>query len=149
MSLACSSTHKKPVCDKCYAGTSCTKCCTCQPHTRGRPKKASAVQETPHRLNPERCATCTLRFAAETASELDTMNEGTSNYASSQVHICQVLKLMGCDEHENSVRTLPSIEIRRQVEWASDREIDHSSMTRIQNVFWKGIKAWAHVLLPN
>ena len=72
--------------------------------TRGRPKKASAVQETPHRLNPERRATCTSRFSAEPASELDTMNEGTSNYASSQVHICQVLKLIDCDEHENSVR---------------------------------------------
>ena len=56
------------------------------------------------------------------------MNEGTRNYASSQVHICQVLKLMGCDEHENSVRTLLSIEIRRQVEWASDREIENASM---------------------
>lgn len=151
MSLACSSTHKKPVCDKCDAGTSCTKCCTCQPRTRGRPKKASTVQETPHRLNPKRRATCTSRFAAEPpASELDTvMNDVSSNYASSQLHICQVLKLMGCDEHESSVRTLPSIEIRRHVECASDREIDHASMTRIQNVFWKGIKAWAHVLLPN
>ena len=101
MSLACSSTHKKPVCDKCDAGTSCTKCCTCQPRTRGCPKKASAVQETPHRLNPERRATCTSRFAAEPASELDTMNEGSSNYASSQIHICQVLKLMDCDEYEH------------------------------------------------
>ena len=117
-------------CVTCDAGTSCTKCCTCQPCTRGRPKKASTVQETPHGLNPERRATCTSRFAAEPASELDTMNEGTSNYASSQVHICQVLKLMGCDEHENSVRTLPSIEIRRQLEWASDREIDHASMRK-------------------
>ena len=130
MSLACSSTHKKTVCDKCDAGTSCTECCTCQPR---RPKKASAEQETPHRLHPERCATCTSRFAAEPASKLDTMNEGTSNYASSQVHICQVLKLIGCDEHINSVQTLPSW----QVEWASDKEIDHASMTRIQNVIYK------------
>ena len=104
------------------------------------------MQETPHRLNPERHATCTSHFAAEPASELDTMNEGTSNYASSHVHISQVLKLMGCDEHKNCVRTLPSIEIRRQVIWASDREMDHASMTKIQNV---GIKAWTHVLLPN
>ena len=78
------------------------------------------------------------------------MNEASSNYASStQIHICHVLKTMGCDEYEKSVRTLPSIEIRRQVECASDKEIDHASMTRIQNIFWKGIKAWAHVLLPN
>ena len=68
---------------------------------------------TPYGWSPEegyraeRLATCTSRFAAEPASELDTMNEGTSNYESSQVHICQVLKLMGCDEHEDSVRTLP------------------------------------------
>ena len=85
MSLACSSIHKKPVCDKCDARTSCTKCCTCQPRTRGRPK-------------------------------------------STQIHICHVLKTMGCDEYEKSVRTLPSIEIRRQVECASDKEIDQASI---------------------
>ena len=108
MSLACSSIHKKPVCDKCDAGTSCTKCCTCQPRTRGRPKKASAEQETPHRLNPERRASCTSHFVAEPTSELDTMNEASSNYASStQIHICHVLKTMGCDEYEKSIRTLP------------------------------------------
>ena len=152
MSLACSSTHKKPVCDKCDAGTNCTKCCTCQPRTRGRPKKVSAVQETPQaqRLNPKRLATCTLHSAAEPDSDLDTArNEESSNDASSQERICQVLKLMGCDEYESCVRTLPSIEIRRHAECASDKEIDHASMTRLQNVFWKGIKAWAHVLLPN
>ncbi|KAL5496895.1 hypothetical protein EMCRGX_G013267 [Ephydatia muelleri] len=152
MSLACSSTHKKPVCDKCDAGTNCTKCCTCQPRTRGRPKKVSAVQETPQaqRLNPKRLATCTLHSAAEPDSDLDTArNEESSNDASSQERIRQVLKLMGCDEYESCVRTLPSIEIRRHAECASDKEIDHASMTRLQNVFWKGIKAWAHVLLPN
>ena len=40
-------------------------------------------------------------------------------------------------------------EASRHAECVSDKEIDHASMTRLQNVFWKGIKAWAHVLLPN
>ena len=33
----------------------------------------------------------------------------------------------------------------------SDSVIYHASMTRIQNVIWKGIKAWVHVclILPN
>ena len=45
MSLACSSKHKKLVCDKCTAGTNCTKCCMCQPRSRGRgqPRKEDRV----------------------------------------------------------------------------------------------------------
>ena len=129
------------MCDKCDAGTSCTKFFTCQPRTRGRPKKASTTQETLHRLNPERRATCTSRFAAEPASELDTTNEGSSNYVSSQIHKCHD-KGNGCEEHEKSVRTLPrpSIEIRWQVECASDRGIDHSSTTEYRISFGKASK---------
>ena len=56
---------------------------------------------------------------------------------------------MGCDEHKRSVRSLPHIEIRRQVKHAMGSEIGNASMNRVQNVFWIGVKAWAHVLLPS
>ena len=149
MSLACYRTHKKPVCDKCDAGTGCTKCCPCQPRLRGRTKKVHVVQETPQ--NPERHAATGISFVAEPisiAAEIDT-TEGPSNYTSSQKHILEVLKLMGCDEHKRSVRSLPHIDIRRQVKHAMGSEIDNASMNRVQNVFWIGVKAWAHVLLPS
>ena len=122
---------------------------------RGRPKKVSVVQETPHRSNPERRAATSMCFVAEPisiAAELDTtvqQDDGPSNYTSSQKHILAILKLMGCDEHERSVRSLPNVEVRRQVKRAIESEIDNHSMNRIQNVFWIGVKAWAHVLLPN
>ena len=151
MSLACYHTHKKPVCDKCDAGTGCTKCCACQPRLRGRPKKVSVVQETPHRSNPEHHTTTGISFVAEPisiAAEIDA-TEGPSNYTSSHKHILEVLKLMGCDEHKRSVRSLPHIEIRRQVKHAMGSEIDNASMNRVQNVFRIGVKAWAHVLLPS
>ena len=51
--LACYSKHKKPVCDRCDAGTNCTKCCPCTPRVVGRPRKDSGSNE-PHRVNPER-----------------------------------------------------------------------------------------------
>ena len=134
MSLACYRTHKKPVCDKCDAGTGCTKCCLCQTRLRGCPKKVSVVQETPHRSNPERHAATGVSFVAEPisiAAEIDT-TEGRSNYTSSQKKILEVLKLMGCDEHKRSVRSLPHIEIRRQVKHAMGSEIDNASMNRVQ-----------------
>lgn len=54
MSLACSAIHKKPVCNKCDAGTNCTKYCLCQPHTGGRPRKAMALScSEPQRLNEQ------------------------------------------------------------------------------------------------
>ena len=55
MALVCSLKHKKPVCNRCDAGTNCTKLCPCQPRTRGRPKK-SDESETPYQINPERDA---------------------------------------------------------------------------------------------
>ena len=145
MSLDCYRTHKKPVFDKCDAGTGCTKCCLCQTRLRGRPKKVSVVQETPHRSNPERHAAIGVSFVAEPisiAAEIDT-TEGPSNCTSSQKHILEVLKLMGCDEHKRSVRSLPHIEIRRQVKpeiiyilslvkHALGSEIDNASMNRVQ-----------------
>ena len=54
-------------------------------------------------------------------------------------YILKVLELMGCkDEHEHSVRRLPHIDIRHQVESAN--EIGAGSMQRIENVFLKGTR---------
>ena len=65
-----------------------------------------------------------------------------------RLHILKVLELMGCkDEHEHSVRRLPHIDIRHQVECAN--EIGTGSMQHIENVFLKGIKAWILVLVLN
>ena len=71
-----------------------------------------------------------------------------SNYGSSQAHILSVFKLMGCD-CESSVRRLPCLDIRRQVVYAGNDEIDCASFCRIENVFLKGMKALVHLLLPN
>ena len=74
------------MCDKCDAGTGCTKCCLCQPHLRGRPKKVSVVHETPHRSNLERHAATGISFVAEPiliAAEIDA-TEAPSNYTSPQ-----------------------------------------------------------------
>ena len=106
-------------------------------------KKVSVVQETPHRSNPERRAATEMSFVDEPISipaEIDT-TEGPSNYTSSQKHILDVLKLMGCDEHKRSVRSLPHVEMRRQVTRAMDSEIDNACMNRVQNVFRIGVKA--------
>ena len=156
MSLACSATHKKPVCDKCTAGTKCTKCCLCQPRTLGRPRKTSVViGSEPHRVNPVRSAridTCSfadasLESVVETTPDLVEDDSNGIKYAS-QAHVLQVLELMGCtDGHEHSVRRLPHIDIRYQLHDAND--IDADSMKRIENVFLIGIKAWISMLLPN
>eukprot|EP00731_Ephydatia_muelleri_P026723 Em0018g823a len=55
---------------------------------------------------------------------------------------------MGCD-CESSVRRLPCLDIRRQVVYAGNDEIDSPSFCRIENVFLKGMKALVHLLLPN
>ena len=57
----------------CDAGTNCTKCCPCQPRTRGRPRK-SDESETPYRINPERearvhSADVSVGMAVEDCSE--------------------------------------------------------------------------------
>ena len=55
---------------------------------RVRPKKASIVQETPHRSNPERCAATSMSFVAEPISITAELNatvqqvDGLSNYTS-------------------------------------------------------------------
>lgn len=116
----------------------------------GRPRKTRVVLDSAlHRLNPTRSA----RIDPDADAPVETTpvvveDDGDGiNYAS-QAHILKVLELMGCnDEHERSVRRLPHIDIRHQVQYAN--EIDAGSMKRIENVFLKGIKAWIGMLLPN
>ena len=109
MSLACYSKHKKPGCDLCEAGTNCVKCCMCQPHTRGRPRKESesepsqsvSTQPSPQRVNPERATK--VHKDSIVAAETPAKEDG-GQVSSSQVHILDVLELMGCGkEHESSV----------------------------------------------
>ena len=56
---------------------------------------------------------------------------------------------MGCEDYDSSVRRLPHVDVRQQVLYASNDEIDAAGMHRVENVFWRGVKAWAHILLPN
>ena len=144
---SCAEKHKKPVCTKCDTGTRCTKCCLCNPHQRpGRPKKDRSLPDTPVRINPERSSVhCAVSIVDTTCGE---DSPTCSNYGSSQAHILSVFKLMGCD-CESSVRRLPCLDIRRQVVYAGNDEIDSASFCRIENVFLKGMKALVHLLLPN
>ena len=76
-----------------------------------------------------------------------TITDESIQYAS-QAHILKVMGLMGCeDRYESSVRRLPHIDVRNQIQYAS--ELDAASVQRIENVFRRGIKAWARILLPD
>ena len=167
MSLACSSKHKKPVCDKCTAGTNCTKCCMCQPRSRGRgrPRKEDSYSvssdcetvQTPARSNPERLARIHPDALAP-ASAADDVTPSTTTFVSddhsqhvsagSQAQILKVLEVMNCEDgYESSVRRLPNIDVRRRVQHEND--LGAATMQRIDIVFRKGIKAWARMLLPH
>ena len=65
-----------------------------------------------------------------------------------RIFLYSVFKLMGCD-CESSVRRLPCLDIRRQVVYAGNDEIDSASFCRIENAFLKGMKSLVHLLLPN
>ena len=157
MSLPCSAEHKKPVCDKCTAGTHCTKSCFCQPRSRGRPRKDALVAPDSEaagrpRSNPERQATVHHSTVASASSVLVAMPAVTLTDESvkygSQAHILKVMALMGCEDgYECSVRRLPHNEVRNDVQCAS--QLDAASVQRIENVFRRGIKAWARMLLPD
>ena len=69
----------------------------------------------------------------------------------SQAHILKVMELMGCDEgYGSAVRRLPQIDVCREVQCASvPSEVDIAAMNRVENVFRRGVKAWALLLLPN
>ena len=157
MSLPCSAKHKKPVCDKCTAGTHCTKCCLCQPRSRGRPRKDALVAPDSEaagrpRSNPERQATVHHSTVASASSVLVatpavTLTDESVKYGS-QAHILKVMAFMRCEDgYECSVRRLPHNEVRNDVQCAS--QLDAASVQRIENVFRRGIKAWARMLLPD
>eukprot|EP00731_Ephydatia_muelleri_P027492 Em0019g365a len=58
------------------------------------------------------------------------------------------MALMGCEDgYECSVPRLPHNEVRNDVQCAS--QLDAASVQRIENVFQRGIKAWARMLLPD
>ena len=145
MSLPYSAKHKKPVCDKCTAGTNCTKCCLCQPCSRGRPRKDTIVasdSETAARSNLEREARIhhtTDASASSVLEETPAITDEAIQYAS-QAHILKVMGLMGCEGgYESSVRRLPNIDVRNQIQYVS--ELDAASVQQIENVFRRGIKA--------
>ena len=56
------------------------------------------------------------------------------------MYIPDVLELMGCKEHESSVRRLPHIDARCQL---SETDIDAAAVQRIENIFLRSMK------LPN
>ena len=153
--LACYPKHKKPVCDRCDARTNCVSCCMCTPRAaRGRPRKESESPSEPpsssplvQRVNPERAARDRVLDSNATAETPE--KEDISQVSSSQAHILDVLELMGCKEHESSVRRLPHIDNRCQVVNTSEADIDATAMQRVDNVFLRGVKAWIHLLLPN
>ena len=65
----------------------------------------------------------------------------------SQAHILKDMGLMGCEDgYESSMQRLPHIDVRNQIQYAS--EFDAASVQRIENVFRRGIKALARMLLP-
>ena len=58
--------------------------------------------------------------------------------------LLKAMALMDCEDgYECSVRKLPHIDIRHQVQYASDLDA-----TSTQRIFRRDIKAWAHMLLP-
>ncbi|KAL5479497.1 hypothetical protein EMCRGX_G023024 [Ephydatia muelleri] len=127
----------------------------CTPRAaRGRPRKESESPSEPpsssplvQRVNPERAARDRVLDSNATAETPE--KEDISQVSSSQAHILDVLELMGCKEHESSVRRLPHFDNRCQVVNASEADIDATAMQRVDNVFLRGVKAWIHLLLPN
>ena len=120
---------------------------------RGRPRKESESPSEPpsssplvQRANPERAARDRVLDSNVTAETPE--KEDISQVSSSQAHILDVLELMGCKEHESSVRRLPHIDNRCQVVNASEADIDATAMQRVDNVFLRGVKAWIHLLAP-
>lgn len=98
----------------------------CHPRTRGRPGRNRALSDStpsPDLLNPEHAARAHHDYA-QNAAEIESMpvvEVKDSMKHASQAHILKVMELMGCDEgHESSVLRLPYIDIRCNVQGASD-----------------------------
>ena len=44
---------------------------------------------------------------------------------------------MGCEDYDSSVRRLLHVDVRQQVLYVSNDEIDAAGMHRVENVFWR------------
>ena len=128
-------------------GTNCTKCCLCQPRSRGRPRKdsVSSDSETLARSNPERQARIHHDTVASASSAVDmtpsihVSDDRLEHVSASQA---QILKVLDCEDgYESSVRRLPHIDVCRRVQY--ENELDAATIQRIDNVFriYKGIKS--------
>eukprot|EP00731_Ephydatia_muelleri_P000275 Em0001g275a len=105
----------------------------------------------PQRLNPERQAQVHPDQDDAVDSEVIAVEDDDPIENASQAHILKVMELMGCDEgYESAVRQLPQIDVRHEVQCASvPSEVDVAAMNRVENVFRRGLKAWALMLLLN
>ena len=139
--LACYEKHRKSVCDKCDAGTHCTKCCRCIDRKRGRPKKVAVP------ISPEHAAARVDLDETAVADDEDDDPVISVIDSTTQAQILKVLEAMGSKGHETFVRRLPSVDIRQHMR--SDDDVDISTMNRIEKVFVSGILAWARMLVPN
>lgn len=94
----------------------------------------SESEPPPDRLNPERVARARHDQYTADIEVTPAVEDKDSIEHASQAHILKVMELMGCDEgYESSVRRLPHIDIRREVQCAS--EIDTAGLNRVANVF--------------
>ena len=86
--------------------------------------------------------------AVDVTPSIHVSNDRLEHVSASQAQILKVLQLMDCgDGYESSVRRLPHIDVRRHVQY--ENELDAATIQRIDNVFHKGIKARARMLLPH
>ena len=117
---------------------------------RGRPRKAMVLSRSePQRLNAKAQARVHHDQDDAVESEAIAVEDDDPIEHASQAHI--FMELMGCDEgYESAVRRLPRIDVRREVQCASvPSEVDVAAMNRVENVFRRGVQAWALMLLPN
>ena len=94
-----------------------------------------STQCSPQRINPERAARVHKDsiVAAETPCK-----EDSSQVSSSQAHILNALRLMGCKEHESSVQRLqPNIDARCHVLHVTETDIQATAMKRYREHFSK------------
>eukprot|EP00731_Ephydatia_muelleri_P021809 Em0014g400a len=91
-----------------------------------------STQRSPQCINPERAARVHKDsiVAAETPCK-----EDSSQVSSSQAHILNALRLMGCKEHENSVQRLrPNIDARCHVLHVTETDIQATAMKSIKSL---------------
>ena len=122
--------------------------------SRPRKDSVSSDSETLAWSNSECQARIHHDTVASASSAVDIMpsihvsDDRLEHVSASQAHILKVLELMDCEDgYESSVQRLPHIDVRRHVQY--ENELDAATIQRIDNVFRKGIKAWACMLLPH